>query len=97
VELADEVSGQAFELADLEEATATFPGVILDDGTSTPVEVEATANGDPGRLSVPLTVDDTAAMRAGTEQSWQLSITLTGGTVRIVQVCQQLDVVASLF
>lgn len=97
VEVSDEVSGEAFDLSDLDEATATFLGVVLDDGTTMPVEVTCTANSEPGRLNVPLLADDTAAMRAGDETSWQLSITLNDGTIRIVQLVDQLDVVASLF
>lgn len=97
VEVFDEVSGQAFDLADLDDATATFLGLVAADGTSTPVEVNATANGDPGRVDIELTADDTNAMRVAEGQSWQLSIVLGDGTHRIVQLVEQLDVVASLF
>ncbi len=100
VELFDEVSGEAFALADLDTAEAKFVGTpVLVGEVLTPVVVtaSATAQGDPGRLLITLTDVATAAMLVGDGTSWQLSITLDSGTIRIVQLVDQLDVVASLF
>lgn len=98
VEVFDEVSGEAFNLAEMTAATATFLGSVDSEGVTVPVEVTATANGDPGRLNIELATDDTLAMRIGDGQSWQIDIELDSGTtVRRVQLVEQLDVVASLF
>ncbi len=94
VELFDEVSRQALPLDELDDASAQFAGTDatvtkeLSDG----VEVAA----DAGRLLVTLTAADTAALKLGDAQSWQVTVTIDDD-VRIVQLLEQLDVVASLF
>ncbi len=52
---------------------------------------------DPGRLSVSLTALETSALKLGEGQSWQVEVTLADDSVRIVQLLESLDVVASLF
>ncbi len=97
VEVFDEVSGQAFDLADLDTAEALFEGTPDPDGTPITVSANGATNDDPGRLEVELSEANTAALKVGDGKSWQLVITLNDGTIRIVQLLEQLDVVASLF
>lgn len=94
VEIFDTYSGEVLTLDAATVATASFPGTTatvvkeLSDGV--------TVSEQPGRLEVTLDDTDTAAMRVGEAQSWQIEVTVDGET-RIVQLEEALDVVASLF
>lgn len=96
VEVFDDVTKQVLDFSDdaLTAATATFPGteddvtVDLDDGLA--------VSDDPGRLTIALDAEQTAALATGDEQSWEIRLEL-GGETRIVQLVEVLEVVASLF
>jgi hypothetical protein len=90
VEIFDSISGQVLDLTDLDTATAQLPG------TDTTVELTGVSAGEDGRLAFPMTAFDSAALKVAESQSWQVKMTFTGGTVRIVQLLERLDVEASL-
>lgn len=101
VEVYDDATKQVLDFgddgADLDEAVATFPATDAD----APVSVSLTGGDidttdDPGRLAITLDADATALLNVGEAQSWELELTI-GGTVRIVQLVEVLEVAASLF
>lgn len=100
-EIYDEVSSQVLDLAGATAVVATFPGTP--DANGAPTTVTATLGAgvaldtNPGRLVVTLSAVKTAALKVGEGQGWQLKITLADASIRIVQLIEQLDVVASLF
>ncbi len=94
-ELFDEVTSQ---VVDLEGATAV---VVQMPGTSATVELTlgagVTLSSDPGRLLVALNASQTADLLVGEDLDWQITVTLADASVRIVQLVDALEVVASLF
>jgi hypothetical protein len=95
IELLDEVSGQALTVIGASAASVTYPGTLA------PV-VKTLGDGiiiidEPGRLTVNLSETDTALMKNGCGQAFQVQVTLADGSIRIAQLRDQLDVMASLF
>ncbi len=95
VEIFDEVTRQVVDLTDAADALITLPG------TTEPVTLMLGSGvelaDDPGRLLVSLTAEQTAALKVAEGQSWQVQVMLADDSVRIVQLFESLDVVASLF
>lgn len=94
VELFDNVTSQAFDMTGATVAKASFVGtaapVVLGIGSGVALAT------DTGRLLVTLSKANTAALKVGDAQSWQIEVTV-GSVTRIVQIDESLDVEASLF
>ncbi len=91
VEIFDQASKRALNLEGSPDIMASFPG------TEAPVEITEIEILDAGRLNIMLESADTVALKLGAEQSWQIEVTLADNSVRIVQLLEVLEVVASLF
>jgi hypothetical protein len=98
VELFDEITGQA--LPGVDTATAVEARFVGTDGnpvTFTLADAEIALDSDAGRVRITLSAAKSATIQAGEQVSWQIKITLADGSIRIVRVIEQLDVVAPLF